>query len=196
MGEGSTVAAAAAAALLTSRLAHQQPTHTQHISRHIACCQLHQHTVPELRRCRRCCVQVLTCFHSDDGGFGASPRNDSHLLATLSAVQILALLDELHRLDTDKVVACECAWASAHVVAAHTAQQQEQHQQKQQQQAVTCWQPLQRPETSDGTDTGVLSVSHGPLLCLCCACCVLWFVRCLRADRHCRAAAAGRLLCR
>lgn len=48
---------------------------------------------------------VLSCYHPDDGGFGASPRNDSHMLATLSAVQILALLDELHRLDTDKVVA-------------------------------------------------------------------------------------------
>jgi prenyltransferase beta subunit len=53
--------------------------------------------------------QVLTCYHPEDGGFGASPRNDSHMLATLSALQILALLDELHRVDADQVVACECA---------------------------------------------------------------------------------------
>jgi prenyltransferase beta subunit len=53
------------------------------------------------------CAQVLTCYHPEDGGFGASPRNDSHMLATLSALQILALLDELHRVDADRVVACE-----------------------------------------------------------------------------------------
>lgn len=52
--------------------------------------------------------QVLTCYHPEDGGFGSSPRNDSHMLATLSALQILALLDELHRVDADHVVACEC----------------------------------------------------------------------------------------
>lgn len=52
-------------------------------------------------------VQVLTCYHPEDGGFGASPRNDSHMLATLSALQILALLDELHRVEADRVVACE-----------------------------------------------------------------------------------------
>jgi prenyltransferase beta subunit len=52
-------------------------------------------------------VQVLTCYHPEDGGFGASPRNDSHMLATLSALQILVLLDELHRVEADRVVACE-----------------------------------------------------------------------------------------
>lgn len=59
-------------------------------------------------------VQVLLCYHPEDGGFGASPRNDSHMLATLSALQILALLDELHRVDTDKVVACELPCATGH----------------------------------------------------------------------------------
>lgn len=109
---------------------------------------------------------MLTCFHPDDGGFGASPRNDSHLLATLSAVQILALLDELHRIDTDKVVACECAWASALVVAAYTTQQQ-------QQQAVM----------SDETSTGVLSVSQGSLASsVLCVCCVLWSAACVMTD--------------
>jgi geranylgeranyl transferase type-2 subunit beta len=50
----------------------------------------------------------MTCYHPSDGGFGASPRNDSHLLSTLSALQILALLDELHRVDHERVVTCEC----------------------------------------------------------------------------------------
>ena len=35
---------------------------------------------------------VLSCFH-DDGGFGAAPGHDSHMLYTVSAVQILATLD-------------------------------------------------------------------------------------------------------
>eukprot|EP00878_Enallax_costatus_P035648 GHUV01039835.1.p1 GENE.GHUV01039835.1~~GHUV01039835.1.p1 ORF type:complete len:200 (+),score=44.68 GHUV01039835.1:188-787(+) len=47
---------------------------------------------------------VMSCYHPDDGGFGASPRNDSHMLSTLSALQILALLDELHRADADAVL--------------------------------------------------------------------------------------------
>jgi hypothetical protein len=51
--------------------------------------------------------QVLSCYHPGDGGFGASPRHDSHLLSTLSAVQILALLGELQRVDADAVAACE-----------------------------------------------------------------------------------------
>jgi hypothetical protein len=51
--------------------------------------------------------QVLSCYHPEDGGFGASPRNDSHMLPTLSALQILALLGELHRVDADAVAACE-----------------------------------------------------------------------------------------
>jgi geranylgeranyl transferase type-2 subunit beta len=49
----------------------------------------------------------MSCYHPEDGGFGASPRNDSHLLSTLSALQILALLDALGSADTDAVAACE-----------------------------------------------------------------------------------------
>jgi geranylgeranyl transferase type-2 subunit beta len=49
---------------------------------------------------------VLTC-QKDDGGFGGSPRNDSHLLYTLSALQILALFDALDRVDEAAVMACE-----------------------------------------------------------------------------------------
>lgn len=50
---------------------------------------------------------VLSCRH-DNGGFGGSPRNDPHMLYTLSAVQILALYDRLDLVDADAVAKCEC----------------------------------------------------------------------------------------
>jgi MoxR-like ATPase len=56
----------------------------------------------------------MSCYHAEDGGFGASPRNDSHLLSTLSALQILALLDQLERADTNAVAACEETHAATH----------------------------------------------------------------------------------
>lgn len=37
---------------------------------------------------------VLSCQH-DNGGFGAAPGHDAHLLYTVSAVQILATVDAL-----------------------------------------------------------------------------------------------------
>ena len=45
---------------------------------------------------------------SGGGGcaFGGSPRNDPHLLYTLSAVQILALYDKLDLLDADAIAKC------------------------------------------------------------------------------------------
>jgi geranylgeranyl transferase type-2 subunit beta len=49
---------------------------------------------------------LLTC-QKEDGGFGGSPRNDSHLLYTLSAIQILALTDQLDLVDAGKVTACK-----------------------------------------------------------------------------------------
>lgn len=42
---------------------------------------------------------VLTCQNAD-GGFGAAPGHDSHLLYTLSAVQILATVDALSDLES------------------------------------------------------------------------------------------------
>ena len=51
---------------------------------------------------------VLAC-QRECGGFGGSERHDPHLLYTLSALQILALYDELHRVDADAVARCECA---------------------------------------------------------------------------------------
>jgi len=50
---------------------------------------------------------VLSCQHVDDetrsGGFGGNVRHDAHLLYTLSAIQILAVLDALDRIDAKKV---------------------------------------------------------------------------------------------
>lgn len=43
-------------------------------------------------------ARCLACRNTD-GGFGGSAGHDSHLLATLSAVQILASLDALHLVD-------------------------------------------------------------------------------------------------
>lgn len=49
---------------------------------------------------------TLSCKHRDgSGGFGSSPRNDAHLLYTLSAVQVLALFDKLDLLDADEIAA-------------------------------------------------------------------------------------------
>lgn len=41
---------------------------------------------------------VLSCLH-DNGGFGAAPGHDAHMLYTVSAIQILATLDALPDLD-------------------------------------------------------------------------------------------------
>ena len=53
---------------------------------------------------------VMSC-QKQDGGFGGSPRHDAHLLHTLSAIQVLALYDELDLVDPAQVAACE---AGAH----------------------------------------------------------------------------------
>ncbi|CAI5514194.1 unnamed protein product [Closterium sp. Naga37s-1] len=45
---------------------------------------------------------LLSC-QQPDGGFGGSIGHDSHLLYTLSAVQILALLDKLDAVDADRI---------------------------------------------------------------------------------------------
>jgi geranylgeranyl transferase type-2 subunit beta len=50
---------------------------------------------------------VLSCRH-EDGGFGAAPRHDAHLLSTVSAVQILATIDALDELDNN-------GWSKARV---------------------------------------------------------------------------------
>ena len=42
---------------------------------------------------------VLSCQH-ENGGFGAAPGHDAHMLSTVSAVQILAMVDALDDLET------------------------------------------------------------------------------------------------
>lgn len=42
---------------------------------------------------------VLSCQH-ENGGFGAAPGHDAHMLSTVSAVQILAMLDALDELES------------------------------------------------------------------------------------------------
>lgn len=50
---------------------------------------------------------VLSC-QKPSGAFGGSPRHDGHLLYTLSALQILALLDDLDAVDGDQIAECAC----------------------------------------------------------------------------------------
>lgn len=42
---------------------------------------------------------VLSCQH-ESGGFGAAPGHDAHMLSTVSAVQILTMVDGLDELET------------------------------------------------------------------------------------------------
>ncbi|POR32652.1 Putative geranylgeranyl transferase type-2 subunit beta [Tolypocladium paradoxum] len=42
---------------------------------------------------------VLSCQH-ENGGFGAAPGHDAHMLSTVSAVQILAMIDAFDELET------------------------------------------------------------------------------------------------
>lgn len=41
------------------------------------------------------------------GGFGAHPGHDPHILNTISAVQIIAIVDALDEIDGDKIARCE-----------------------------------------------------------------------------------------
>ncbi|KAI9293245.1 terpenoid cyclases/Protein prenyltransferase [Neoconidiobolus thromboides FSU 785] len=45
---------------------------------------------------------VLECYNEEDGGFGGSPGHDSHLLYTLSGIQILAIYNRLDRIESIK----------------------------------------------------------------------------------------------
>ena len=42
---------------------------------------------------------VMKCYNSNTGGFSGNIGHDTHLLCTLSAMQILAITDELHLLN-------------------------------------------------------------------------------------------------
>ncbi|KAG9051290.1 hypothetical protein FS837_009556 [Tulasnella sp. UAMH 9824] len=47
---------------------------------------------------------IMSCWDDEAGGFGAFPKHDAHILSTLSAIQILVMLDALDRLDIPRVV--------------------------------------------------------------------------------------------
>jgi len=49
-------------------------------------------------------VEFIVSCQKEDGGFGGNEEHDSHLLYTLSAIQVLAMLDALGRVKTDAVV--------------------------------------------------------------------------------------------
>ena len=51
---------------------------------------------------------VYSCWDNKLGGFGSHPNHDSHMLSTLSAIQVLAIHDAIEEsgIDTDKVVNC------------------------------------------------------------------------------------------
>ncbi|RYH32073.1 hypothetical protein EON65_01275 [archaeon] len=46
---------------------------------------------------------ILTCFDAESGGFGGNTNHDAHILYTLSAIQILALYDEMQVLNKEKI---------------------------------------------------------------------------------------------
>ena len=61
---------------------------------------------------------VLSCQH-ENGGFGAAPGHDAHMLYTVSAVQILVMVDAVDELEKrgrggkEKVGECKCQASSA-----------------------------------------------------------------------------------
>jgi geranylgeranyl transferase type-2 subunit beta len=48
---------------------------------------------------------VLSC-QQENGGFSGNVNHDAHMLYTLSAVQILAIIRKLDKIDKDKVAKC------------------------------------------------------------------------------------------
>lgn len=57
---------------------------------------------------------VLSCQH-ENGGFGAAPGHDAHMLSTVSAVQILALIDAFDELEArgkGKAQVGKCAFST------------------------------------------------------------------------------------
>nr|CDS28314.1 Rab geranylgeranyltransferase beta subunit [Hymenolepis microstoma] len=46
---------------------------------------------------------IKSCFNPD-GGFAPAPNHDSHILYTLSAIQILVTYDEVNQIDSEKVI--------------------------------------------------------------------------------------------
>lgn len=51
---------------------------------------------------------VSSCYSERDGAFGSYPGHDAHMLSTLSAIQVLALVDALPTLGArrERIIAC------------------------------------------------------------------------------------------
>lgn len=52
-------------------------------------------------------IKFIKACHNEDGGFSGNIGHDSHLLYTLSAIQILAILDSLDVINKDQVTNCK-----------------------------------------------------------------------------------------
>lgn len=63
---------------------------------------MHLISAGEQMRSEEIAEWVMKCQHSS-GGFGGSIDHDPHMLYTLSAVQILAILDRMELIDKDQV---------------------------------------------------------------------------------------------
>lgn len=50
---------------------------------------------------------VLQCQDETTGGFAGNVGHDTHLLYTLSAIQILAIFEQLDKIDKKKVATCQ-----------------------------------------------------------------------------------------
>lgn len=52
---------------------------------------------------------IFTCYDPESGGFSGNTNHDPHMLYTLSALQILALYDQLDKVDAPKVISFVCS---------------------------------------------------------------------------------------
>ena len=55
---------------------------------------------------RKRLVLMLMVALTKPGGFGGNIGHDPHMLYTLSAVQIFAIFDSIHRIDVEKISQC------------------------------------------------------------------------------------------
>jgi len=55
-------------------------------------------------------VQFVVSCQNPDGGFAGNIGHDSHLLYTLSSIQILVMFDALDKIDVEKVATCICSF--------------------------------------------------------------------------------------
>lgn len=83
----------------TSSLTYHLTTHLRLNAIYWALTALHLLGSPDALPREDVIEYVLECFDKREGGFGAHPGHDSHILATLSAIQILFMYDVLDKLD-------------------------------------------------------------------------------------------------